>query len=61
MPEDRTVSTAVIRQTPFLLFDPSAKASKAVVQMTDRYLADEEHEGKEKRPFHFLPSCVNTF
>ncbi|WP_163150783.1 MinD/ParA family protein [Anoxybacillus sp. MB8] len=61
VPEDRTVSTAVIRQTPFLLFDPSAKASKALVQMTDRYLADEEHEEKEKRPFHFFAKLRQYF
>ncbi|EMT46882.1 MULTISPECIES: MinD/ParA family protein [Anoxybacillus] len=61
VPEDRTVSNAVIRQTPFLLFDPSAKASKAVIQMTERYLANEEHKEQMKRPFHFFAKLRQYF
>ncbi|ASA96186.1 MinD/ParA family protein [Anoxybacillus flavithermus] len=61
VPEDRTVSNAVIRQTPFLLFDPSAKASKALMRMTDRYLANGEHEEQTKRPFHFFAKLRQYF
>lgn len=61
VPEDRIVSTAVIRQTPFILFDPGAKASEALVQMADRYLANEEHEEQAKRPFHFFAKLRQYF
>ncbi|WP_461200448.1 MinD/ParA family protein [Anoxybacillus sp. TBDG-1] len=61
VPEDRIVSTAVIRQTPFILFDPGAKASRALVQMADRYLANEEHEEQAKRPFHFFAKLRQYF
>ncbi|WP_027408703.1 MinD/ParA family protein [Anoxybacteroides tepidamans] len=40
LPEDRAVSKAVARQTPFLLFDSTTKISRAMIELTDRYLAD---------------------
>jgi flagellar biosynthesis protein FlhG len=47
IPEDRTVARAVVSQTPFVLLDPAAKASKAVRQMAFRY-APQREEGTER-------------
>lgn len=55
LPEDRSVSKAVVRQTPFLLFDPVSKVSRAMHMLTDRYLSarfiDEE---RARRPLNFF-------
>jgi flagellar biosynthesis protein FlhG len=55
LPEDHTVAKAVARQIPFLLFDPAAKASRAMHTLVDRYLAD-GIIGREKhqKPFNFF-------
>ncbi|OPX03740.1 MinD/ParA family protein [Geobacillus proteiniphilus] len=52
VPEDRTVARCVVRQTPFVLFDPAAKASRAVRQMACRYAAGGEKE-PERAPRFF--------
>jgi flagellar biosynthesis protein FlhG len=55
LPEDRTVAKAVVRQTPFLLFDPTAKVSRAMHALTDRYLsAGAMVQEKEREPFNFF-------
>ncbi|MBB5323655.1 flagellar biosynthesis protein FlhG [Anoxybacillus tepidamans] len=55
LPEDRTVSKAVTRQTPFLLFDPTTKISRAMVELTDRYLANRTiDESSTSRPVNFF-------
>jgi flagellar biosynthesis protein FlhG len=62
LPEDRSVSKAVVRQTPFLLFDPGSKISRAMYMLTDRYLSaravDEERVHRSLNFFarlrHFL-------
>ncbi|BDG35160.1 MinD/ParA family protein [Saccharococcus caldoxylosilyticus] len=55
LPEDRTVAKAVVRQTPFLLFDPTAKVSRAMHTLADRYLsAGAVAQEKEREPFHFF-------
>ncbi|MFC4184583.1 MinD/ParA family protein [Saccharococcus thermophilus] len=55
LPEDRAVTKAVARQIPFLLFDPAAKASRAMHTLVDRYLAA-GITGREKhpKPFNFF-------
>ncbi|MBA2873974.1 MinD/ParA family protein [Thermaerobacillus caldiproteolyticus] len=40
LPEDRAVLRAVTKQTPFVLFDPTTKVSRAMFRLTDRYLAN---------------------
>jgi flagellar biosynthesis protein FlhG len=40
LPEDQNVSKAVASQTPFLLLDPTAKVSRAMVELTERYLSN---------------------
>lgn len=37
LPDDRTVSSAVSRQIPFLLYEPRADISKAVANLASRY------------------------
>lgn len=37
LPDDRTVSKAVSRQVPFILYEPRAEISKAVVNLASRY------------------------
>ncbi|MGE7766404.1 MinD/ParA family protein [Peribacillus sp. NPDC096540] len=37
LPDDRTVSKAVSRQIPFILFDSEANVSKALLDITSRY------------------------
>lgn len=55
LPEDRSVSKAVVRQTPFLLFDPVSKVSRAMHMLTDRYLSARSiDEERVHRPFNFF-------
>jgi flagellar biosynthesis protein FlhG len=55
LPEDRAVAKAVARQIPFLLFDPAAKASRAMHTLVDRYLAaDIIDRKKHQKSFNFF-------
>ncbi|MED4989878.1 MinD/ParA family protein [Parageobacillus toebii] len=55
LPEDRSVYKAVVRQTPFLLFDPASKISRAMYMLTDRYLsARAMDEERVQRSFNFF-------
>ncbi|GLH63235.1 MinD/ParA family protein [Parageobacillus sp. G301] len=55
LPEDRSVYKAVVRQTPFLLFDPVSKISRAMYMLTDRYLsARAMDEERVQRSFNFF-------
>jgi flagellar biosynthesis protein FlhG len=55
LPEDRSVYKAVVRQTPFLLFDPASKISRAMYMLTDRYLsARAMDEERVHRSFNFF-------
>ncbi|AGT31555.1 cobyrinic acid a,c-diamide synthase [Geobacillus genomosp. 3] len=52
IPEDRTVARAVVSQTPFVLLDPVAKASRAVRQIAFRYAPGRDEEpGRASRFF----------
>ncbi|NNV05003.1 MinD/ParA family protein [Geobacillus sp. C56-T2] len=55
VPEDRAVARAVASQTPFLLLEPEAKASRVVRQMARRYAPggkrEEERAGRASRFF----------
>lgn len=53
LPDDRTVSRAVNRQIPFLLFDTKAMVSKAMTQLVDQYL-QEKIDIRQKVPFSFV-------
>ncbi|MBB3906149.1 MinD/ParA family protein [Anoxybacteroides rupiense] len=62
LPEDRIVSKAVARQTPFLLLDPSTKISRAMVELTDRYLSDQTaDESSVSRPASFFTKLRQLF
>src|SRR5699024_8200563 len=39
LPDDKTVSTAVMRQTPYVLLDERAPVSKAMIQIVSNYVA----------------------
>jgi flagellar biosynthesis protein FlhG len=55
LPEDRAVLRAVTRQTPFLLLDPTTKVSRAMLELTDRYLSDRTiDEALTSRSFNFF-------
>jgi flagellar biosynthesis protein FlhG len=55
LPEDRSVYKAVVRQKPFLLFDPASKISRAMYMLTDRYLsARAMDEERVQRSFNFF-------
>ncbi|MCL6586011.1 MinD/ParA family protein [Anoxybacillus sp. J5B_2022] len=55
LPEDRTVSKAVTSQTPFLLFDPATKISRAMNELVERYLANRTFdEATASRPANFF-------
>ncbi|RYG73855.1 MinD/ParA family protein [Lentibacillus lipolyticus] len=53
LPEDRTVSNAVIRQIPYILLDEKAAVSKAVKQLADHYLT-EPAESPKQPPASFV-------
>ncbi|GMB08441.1 flagellar biosynthesis protein FlhG [Thermolongibacillus altinsuensis] len=61
LPEDRAVSTAVIRQIPFVLFDPTAKASKAMLQVVERYITNQVDAEWKERSFNFFTKLRQYF
>lgn len=62
LPEDRSVYKAVVRQTPFLLFDPASKISRAMYMLTDRYLsARAMDEERVQRSFNFFARLRHFF
>ncbi|MBA2870823.1 flagellar biosynthesis protein FlhG [Anoxybacillus calidus] len=54
LPEDRAVSKAVARQMPFLLLDPATKVSRAIVEITDRYLSKNTDAEITTHSFNFF-------
>jgi flagellar biosynthesis protein FlhG len=61
LPEDRSVSKAVARQTPFLLLDPATKVSRAMVEITDRYLSKNEDAEITMHAFNFFTKLRRFF
>lgn len=53
LPEDRIVSTAVMRQTPYVLLNEKFAISKALRKITDNYVMDTQ-EKDHRRPFSFV-------
>ena len=53
VPEDKTVSTAVIRQIPYVLLNDKSAVSKVLSQITDRYLMSTKKLNK-LRPLSFI-------
>lgn len=56
LPNDKTVSTAVIRQTPYVLFNEHAPVSKAMKQIVANYLreSNDTNKGKQESFIHRL-------
>jgi flagellar biosynthesis protein FlhG len=48
LPDDRNVSKAVSRQTPFSIYDPKSKISIAIANLTERYF--NHHIGSTGKP-----------
>jgi flagellar biosynthesis protein FlhG len=61
LPEDRAVSKAVARQTPFLLLDPATKVSRAIVEITDRYLSKNTDAEITTHSFNFFTKLRRFF
>jgi len=61
LPEDRTVSKAVVKQTPFLLLDPSTKISRAMRDMVERYIANSFETEKPSTSFSFIAKLRQLF
>jgi flagellar biosynthesis protein FlhG len=61
LPEDRAVSRAVARQTPFLLLDPTTKASRAIAEITERYISKHALEEGKNRSFNFFAKLRRFF
>ncbi|RAK23388.1 flagellar biosynthesis protein FlhG [Anoxybacillus vitaminiphilus] len=61
LPEDRAVSKAVARQTPFLLLDPATKVSRAMVEITDRYLSKNTDAETPTHSFSFFTKLRRFF
>jgi len=61
LPEDRTVSKAVVKQTPFLLLDPSTKISRAMRDMVERYIANSFETEKPSTSFSFIAKLRQFF
>ena len=52
LPDDKTVQKAVIRQIPFILFNPMAPSSDALYKIIDRYMGTTDKE--TNRPVSFM-------
>jgi len=61
LPEDRTVSKAVVKQTPFLLLDPSTKISRAMREIVERYIANSFETEKPSTSFSFIAKLRQFF
>jgi flagellar biosynthesis protein FlhG len=61
LPEDRAVSKAVARQTPFLLLDPATKVSRAMVEITNRYLSKNTDAEITTHSFNFFTKLRRFF
>jgi flagellar biosynthesis protein FlhG len=61
LPEDQAVSKAVIRQTPFLLLDPATKVSRAMAEITDRYLLKKTDAEMTTHSFNFFAKLRRFF
>lgn len=53
LPEDKTVSSAVMRQTPYLLMNKKSSVSVAMKQIVSNYLSNSKELNKLK-PFSFI-------
>lgn len=53
IPEDRIVSEAVIKQTPYALLNEKAPASRSIRKLTDHFLS-----GTEDIPYHEEPAFI---
>ena len=51
LPDDKTVQKAVIRQIPFILFNPIAPSSDALYKIIDRYMGTTDRETNQPVSF----------
>lgn len=60
IPEDKTVLKAVMRQTPYLLFNAKAPVSVAVEQIARLYVT-QLYEPNQRKPFSFIQRFKSVF
>lgn len=60
IPEDKFVFKAVMRQTPYLLFNPKAPASVAIEQIAQNYVSH-SFELNQRKPFSFIHRFKKMF
>ncbi|MFC3882554.1 MinD/ParA family protein [Bacillus songklensis] len=61
IPDDKSVGRAVVRQVPFILFDPKSAASKAIGDVTSRYLLNTSVKLPETKPLSFIERLRKHF
>ncbi len=61
LPDDRTVSNAVSRQIPFILYEPRAEISKAIVNLATRYENHSFNEDGSLPKSNFLQNMKKYF
>lgn len=61
LPDDRTVSQAVSRQIPFLLFDSKSKISVTLSKLTDDYLLGNCSKLEKIKPTSFISKLRHYF
>jgi flagellar biosynthesis protein FlhG len=61
IPDDKSVSRAVVRQIPFILFNPKSAASKALEDITSQYLLNASMNLPETKPLSFIARLRKHF
>lgn len=61
LPEDRAVSKAVFHQTPFVLYDSKSNVSRAIEEVTKRYLDESFERSCDSGSFSFISKLRQFF
>jgi flagellar biosynthesis protein FlhG len=61
IPDDKSVSHAVVRQIPFILFNPKSAASKALEDIASRYISNTSMKFLETKPLSFIARLRKHF
>lgn len=61
LPDDRTVSRAVTKQIPFLIFEPNARVSKALTEITSRFIKQSFSDDLTVKNRNFLGNLKRYF
>lgn len=61
LPDDKTVSRAVIKQIPFILFNPEARVSKALIEIASRFIKQSFSDDLTVKNRNFLGNLKRYF